>query len=150
MALKYDGIEYVTFGCQLYLVPHKWKTLAPPADFSYLSIDCQNIYYMDLAIFLAIWTLLVVYFWKVFLHYKLLRIIYDGSLNKDEDYFVSLLIDNKFFFLKVKCIGLNFIEHFFQDATLNRLQNRINLITKLLRWSIIILLSISLLTILLL
>ncbi len=98
---------------------------------------------MGLVFFVAILILLCFYFRKVFLHYKLLRIIHDGEL-KNEDYFLSLLMDNSFFSLKVKCIELNPIEDFFQEKILIELKNKINVAVKILRWSIVLFLSISL------
>ncbi len=57
---------------------------------------------MTLGIFVLTVILTSVYLYKVFLHYKLLRIENDGQLNEDEDYFLSFWLKNENWIFKAK------------------------------------------------
>lgn len=85
--------------------------------------------------------LLALYARKIFLHYKLLRITEDGKIDEDEDYFLTLLMSNKYFYLKVQSGSLTPITSHFTDELRSNLKNKINLLLKFIYYGLILYLT---------
>ncbi|QSE98034.1 hypothetical protein [Fulvivirga lutea] len=69
---------------------------------------------------------ITVFFRKIILHYKLLRINKEGKLNPNEDYFLTYMFTNKHFDLKIKCNTVGLLVEYYADEDRIQLKNRIN------------------------
>ncbi|MEK6477469.1 hypothetical protein WJR50_08040 [Catalinimonas sp. 4WD22] len=95
---------------------------------------------MVIAIFIIAMVVFCIYIWKVFLHYKLLRIENDGRYNKDEDYFLSLWIKNKNSELLAQGGSLKEIGNDLTISESQKLKEKINNLIQIVRYGIIVLL----------
>lgn len=99
---------------------------------------------MDGILFFVTIFLLIAYFRKIILHYKLLRIEQENNFDPNEDYFTSFLMKNSHFILKNKTGSLTKIKETYNHPQCIKLKNQINLLLQIIWIGLIVLLTLVL------